>query len=172
MTSTVQLLTLGDFYTGYVTKIKNAVSNRPYNGAITYVHRVFIQFDLFPDMEIECSYMNKNKDGGSYTEGEYVSVVAKNFSYNNYGIQKDLTFSPSDSEKQTMEAAEFNDLKSDTTPGVDTIPAVDTMARMMHSAIMGSATFWQYRMDCKLSDFYNMVDTLMEKQLKFKEPQK
>lgn len=169
MTSTEQLLTLGTLYTGYVTKIMNAVWSKPYDGSISYAHRVFIRFDAFPDQDIECSYMNKIKDSDIYSTGEYVRVLPKNFSHNNYGIQKDQSFMVAPStENEVMEAAEFLYSKNDTAAGVDMINY------MMHSAIMGAATFCQYRMDCDKAEFYQMIQEIftMQKYQEFKQPQK
>ena len=169
MTSTNQLLTLGTLYTGYVTKIVNNVWQKPYDGDISYAHRVFIRFDEFPDREIECSYMNKKIDSDVYTIGEYVRILPKNFSHNNYGIQKDQTFVvPPTVDKEVMEAADFLYPKSDNAAGVDVI------TYMMNSAIMGAATFCQYRMDCNKAEFYKMIQEIftMQQLQDFKQPQK
>lgn len=173
MTSADQLLEINVLYTGYVTEIKNAVSSRPYKGIISYVHRVTIRFDKFPDRDIVCSYMNSYQDSNTYSSGEYVRVLIKNFVYNNYGIEKDPKFEISETEKQTIEAAEILYLPG-TTPEKEISAGADMFTQMMHSAIMGAATFCQYRNNCSNSDFYNMIEDLfiMQKQQNFKQPQK
>jgi hypothetical protein len=164
MTTIDQLLTEGIYYKGYVIKHKNAVRSKPYKGGLSYVHLVLIRFDLYPDTEIECSYMSPNMESDLFSEGEYVRVLIRNFFQNNYGIYKDVAFIHS-IEKETMEQTEFLIPKTLAPAGVDSI------SYMMNSAIMGAATYCQYRPDCDPDKFYAMIKELFDMQ-QLKQPQK
>jgi hypothetical protein len=164
MTDANKLLIVNHRYTGQVTRINNCARQTTYNGKIVNVHEIYIKFDITPTVETLCSHVEDSPETSYYKRGEYVEVTIRNYVNKNYSIHKNTDFDgfvppPATSQQDVpaeIESADFF------------IPSrmltADQINLQWQTAIMGAATYCQYKPETSKTDFLSMARELFNMQ--------
>jgi hypothetical protein len=163
---TSQLLTTGQPHIGVVIDVTLALQSKPYSGQMTYVHQCMIRFNQFPDNPQRCQWMDADKDSTLFVKGEHVRVVPKNFRYDNYFITKDQGYIPhAVMENSSFHIADMVQVNADTGSALTFPDNPSLVQAICHTAIMGAATFTQYRGEMTKVDLYEITEELIQRQL-------
>lgn len=163
MSSVIQL-NIGEHYKGEVVGVRNAYdkfASGVEKATTMYGHLVTIKFDMYPDSPQQCQWCDTDPQSKVFKNGDFVKVHIRKFTKNMYTVSRTTDIvEPSLRESTSVYYPEStpSELQSALCPE-------SVRAAFIQTAIMGAATFCQYRPDMNTKDLFELIDDMYTSQM-------